>query len=361
MRCQSPSSCVVCSTAIAKARGEWLSDVFASAESKGMTISMLTLTVRHNRNQSLKELLTAMERAYMNMQATQAYKKLRSRYGAKLVRVLEVTHGKNGWHPHFHIAIIHEKGVDYEDFRGELERTWIKYLTKMGLDAPLPEVAVNIVENATNEQRAWYLTKASGLSSLEFTSKGSKRASNGNLGIWQIHSLAVEGDPIAKQNWLEYERAIIGKRIISPSRGMADFFGVEWKADKAIAIDLTLSEDSQMPISYKPSTNDDISFIGCITSGMWKQILSKGLTSEFRVMITEGVAPLEGWLERSQIHGHLVKYEELERLEALRVQNLEHANNLIMVGDIAFIDQVLRDICVGEEKKRVDELLNSFE
>ena len=94
---------------------------------------------------------------------------------------------------------------------------------------------------------------------------------------------------------------------------------------------------------------------------MWKQILSKGLTSEFRVMITEGVAPLEGWLERSQIHGHLVKYEELERLEALRVQNLEHANNLIMVGDIAFIDQVLRDICVGEEKKRVDELLNSFE
>lgn len=250
MRCQSPSSCVVCSSAIAKARGEWLTDVFVSADSMGMHISMLTLTVRHNRHQPLSDLLKAMESAYTNVQATQAYKKLRVKYRAKFVRVLEVTHGKNGWHPHFHIAIIHDRGVDYQDFRMELQRIWIKNLTRAGLEAPLPDVAVNIVENASNEQRSWYLTKASGMSSLEFTSKGSKRASNGNLGIWQVHALAVEGDPVAKLNWLEYEKAIIGKRIISPSRGMADFFGVEWKADKAIAIDQLLSEDSQMPISY---------------------------------------------------------------------------------------------------------------
>lgn len=250
MRCQSPSSCVVCSTAIAKARGQWLTDVFASADSMGMNISMLTLTVRHKRNQSLSELLIAMERAYMNVQATQAYKKLRGKYRAKFVRVLEVTYGKNGWHPHFHIAIIHDTGVDYEDFRGELEKTWIKYLVKSGLEAPLPDIAVDIVENASNEQRGWYLTKASGLSSLEFTSQGSKRAKNGNLGIWQVHALAVEGDAAAKSHWLEYERAIIGKRVISPSRGMADFFGVKWKADKAIAIDQFLEEDPDMPIRY---------------------------------------------------------------------------------------------------------------
>lgn len=254
MRCQSPSSCVVCSSAIAKARGQWLSDVFYRAtEEMGMTVSMLTLTVRHRKKDDLKSLLTAMEKAYTNIQGTRAFKELRNGSRAKFIRVLEVTHGNNGFHPHYHVAIIHDRNAYISSYKAELEDTWIRFLVAQGLQAPKPDIAVNIVENATNEQRSWYLTKASGLSSVEFTAKDSKVASNGNLGIWQVHSNAVAGDKQSKAIWQEYEQAIRGKRIISPSKGIAEFFGIYWKKDEEIEVENALSKDSddtQPPISY---------------------------------------------------------------------------------------------------------------
>ena len=120
MRCNSASACVVCSSRIAKARGQWLGDVFNSAIDKGYTISMLTLTVPHKKGDSLESLQLAMEAAYTNVQGTIAYKDARLLYGAYFVRSLEVTHGKNGWHPHFHVAIIHKPGLNWDIYRREI-------------------------------------------------------------------------------------------------------------------------------------------------------------------------------------------------------------------------------------------------
>lgn len=311
MRCNSASACVVCSSRIATARGQWLGATFDSALDKGFTVSMLTLTVPHKKGDSLENLLMAMEAAYTNIQGTLAYKDMRLIHNAHFVRSLEVTYGANGWHPHYHVAIIHTPGVHWDIRRKEIEEAWCKniqrdrtvtkkvkkdgvtYLQKVeisGLRAPNQEIAVHILENANNSQRAEYLTKLSGLSSLEFTnSKGKSAKTGGNLNIWQIHALAVQGWEKARKItprshkkgymyrgdvieankldsieesfnldeetsryirlWNEYEQAMTGKKIISVSRNMASVFGVAWLTDATIAENEFITE-SNMPISY---------------------------------------------------------------------------------------------------------------
>jgi hypothetical protein len=272
-----------------------------------MTVSMLTLTVRHKKHQPLSQLLTAMESAYTNVQGTQAYKDLRNQYNAKFVRVLEITNGKNGWHPHYHIAVIHDKGAAFGSYSSELENAWCKNLEKKGLLTPKKEVAVNIVENANNEMRAWYLTKASGISSLEITNGRHKVAMGENMGVWQMHALAVSGSKDAKVLWNEYEIAMIGKRLISPSRGLEDFFGVSWKGDQQVAGDeFTEFADN---LHSDPLCNVRVNFVGGISDTMWKQILEKKLVRQVRQC--REYDELVKFCKHNEIRGHVLSFEEI--------------------------------------------------
>ena len=372
MRCNSASACVVCSSRIATARGKWLADTFESAIDKGFTISMLTLTVPHKKGDSLESLLLAMEASYTNVQGTLAYKDMRLLHNAYFVRSLEVTYGANGWHPHYHVAIIHKPGVHWDIRRKEIEDAWCKNIQRdrtitkkvkkdgvthiqkieiSGLRAPKEQIAVHILENATNAQRAEYLTKLSGISSLEFTnSKGKSAKSGANLNIWQIHGLATMGWEKARkvrprahkerymyngdvieankldrleekfaldeetsryiQLWNEYEQAMTGKKIISVSRGMADVFGVAWLTDQSIAED-EFSATSQMPISYNSPILEP-EFVGAISTNIWKQVVSRKLVRELRTATTGGYDTLCDFLDKYGIKGRCVPYRHIE-------------------------------------------------
>lgn len=383
MRCNSASACVVCSSRIASARGKWLGDVFNSAVDKGYTISMLTLTVPHKKGDSLETLMLAMEASYTNVQGTIAYKDARLLYGAYFVRSLEVTYGKNGWHPHFHVAIIHKPGLNWDIYRKEIADAWCKNIQRdrtvskkvkidgvthiqrieiTGLRAPNEEIAVHILENATNAQRAEYLTKLSGISSLEFTnSQGKTAKTDGNLNIWQIHGKAVQGWEKARKIaprahkkgymhradvieankhdlteerfsldedtslnirlWNEYEQAMTGKKIISVSRNMATVFGVAWLSDQSIAEDEFITE-SNMPISYNTAIVEP-EFVGAISPNIWKQVVHRKLVRELRTATLGGYESLCDFLEEYGIKGRCIPYrhfkDQYEVLEALYI------------------------------------------
>lgn len=307
MRCSSPSTCVVCSSRIAKARGTWLSEVFHKAIEQGFQISMLTLTVRHKRSDRLDNLLKAMEQAYTNVQGSTSYKALRNDYDSSFIRVLEVTHGKNGFHPHYHIAIIHRPGFDFELLRADMERTWVTHIERQGLLAPIPDKAVHIVHNASDEQRAWYLTKACGMSSLEVSNGRYKTAKGDNLGIWQIHGLAVSGDLDSKYVWHAYEKAIFKKRLFTMSKGMADKFGVIWRSDVELASDevsdlegLSLGEniaDNLQKVALS------IEFVGALSPFTWKQICERRLNGALYDLLRTDSPDVGGWLVLQGIGG----------------------------------------------------------
>lgn len=313
MRCSSPSTCVVCSSRIAKARGVWLAQVFNNAKADGYEISMLTLTVRHKRKNRLEDLLTAMEQAYTNVQGSTSYKILRKEYGADFVRVLEITHGKNGFHPHYHIAIIHRPGFDFDLLQADMERTWLVHIEKQGLLAPVAEKAVHIVRNASDEQRAWYLTKACGMSSLEITNGRNKSGKGDNLGIWQVHGLAVLGDLDSKYVWHAYEKAIFKKRLFTMSKGMGEKYGVLWASDSDLASD-EVADLSGLPPEIADNLQNvapSIQFIGAVSPFTWRRICELRLNGALYDLLRTPSPDVGGWLVDHGIGGNFFTPAEM--------------------------------------------------
>jgi len=313
MRCSSPTACVVCSTRIAIERGQWLSQVFSVAKSRGYSISMLTLTVRHKKSNDLPTLLDSMEQAYTNIQGSSSFKILRKDFDASFIRVTEITHGKNGWHPHYHLAIIHRSGFDFSAFTQDMQRTWCKHIQRQGLLAPIPEKAVDVVIDASDEQRAWYLTKASGMSSLEVTNGKNKVAKGDNLGIWQIHGLAVNGDKSCTNLWHLYEKAIFKRRIFTMSKGMADKFAVSLRLDQEIAMD----EFKDVPDSADNLHNEvveptRIKFEGVITTKTWIKINKKQLNLELYNELKKPIPNVQDFLDRNELNALLYKPDEIK-------------------------------------------------
>jgi hypothetical protein len=68
---------------------------------------MLTLTIRHWRGCPLGALRKGIVRAFGALQRHRKFKALLATLGGKVfVRALEVTHGRNGWHPHYHVLVL---------------------------------------------------------------------------------------------------------------------------------------------------------------------------------------------------------------------------------------------------------------
>ena len=68
---------------------------------------MLTLTFPHYLGDNLKALLSRLELALSRFFGARKAKAIFGQMG-KIghIKALEVTHGRNGWHPHFHLLIF---------------------------------------------------------------------------------------------------------------------------------------------------------------------------------------------------------------------------------------------------------------
>jgi hypothetical protein len=96
--------CAVCATIIAERRAEEIRLGLAALSAAGGSAVFATFTVSHGRGDSLERVLEGFLAAFRYLASKPSYKKLRTRYGVVgYIRVLEVTHGRNGWHPHVHV------------------------------------------------------------------------------------------------------------------------------------------------------------------------------------------------------------------------------------------------------------------
>ena len=103
-RCASVWVCPVCGSVISEKRKSELKK--ASAAWKH-SIIMVSYTIRHKRTDKLEDLLRGLEAAFRNFLSGSYGEDFRREYGViGSVRALEVTHGKNGWHPHIHQMVF---------------------------------------------------------------------------------------------------------------------------------------------------------------------------------------------------------------------------------------------------------------
>ena len=187
---------------------------------EGGSAHLLTLTLRHDRETDLAAALSALARAWSGLTSGKAWAKLTKIGEVEWVRGMDVTHGRNGWHPHVHVLLLlgEEFGTGDGLAKTILAR-WRRKLAAIGWDS---------TESAQDHQRVDDPEKAaayavSPAAVYEPTAMAMKRARKDSKSRtpFEILSSAVAGNRWDKGLWVEYVCAVKGKQQATCSAGLS--------------------------------------------------------------------------------------------------------------------------------------------
>lgn len=237
-RCGSVWICPVCAKQITEKRREELKqgiETWKTAHQGG--VLLLTLTFSHSASHPLKMSLEGLRRATKIFLENSKVKAIQKLMGVKhKVNSLEVTYGKNGWHPHRHILLLTQNNVDdHKEYIQDLSILWINSCLKAGLNAPSMQHGLDIRDG---EYASQYVSKW-GLES-ELTKGHVKKGRNGghtpfDLLQFSMLDYAEINGRSAKSLWQEFGVAIKGQRQLSWSRGLKKLLEIEEKTDNELA------------------------------------------------------------------------------------------------------------------------------
>lgn len=268
--CGSVWSCPVCSEKINAKRQAELEAALTNWTRAGNTVLFGTFTLRHHGGQRLTDLWAAISPAWGKVVGSSAYtgskKELgdRERFGvAGWARLVEVKHGRHGWHPHIHALFFVRGQLDedqVEDMRGRFFARWETALAKRGLSAVEFDenprsptygqaIGVDLRRVADAEYVADYFAKngyrpknisSTTAAAYEVTGSQSKQAGKGGRTPFQILAdlVATEDELVDHTTgelldgfdqrradealWWEWEEASRGKLQLTWSRGLRD-------------------------------------------------------------------------------------------------------------------------------------------
>lgn len=207
----------------------------------GGAMLMMTLTNSHNIGDSLESLIEAQKKAMSSFTTELARYDFFEEFGGKsgAVRAWELTYGKNGWHPHFHIIYYtkqdiverDDKGNALEDqpqlavMRNSLAEEWQKACAKFGLIASL-EHGVDLRDGShaskyigkygdeiINMKSGWGSSDELSKAHLKVADKvptciSETMYSEKGVTPWQILKMAHDGDKRADKLFVEYAYAM---------------------------------------------------------------------------------------------------------------------------------------------------------
>lgn len=229
--CGSPWSCPVCNAKIMARRSLELGLGIAAWQGGGTTppgaVLFSTFTLSHHAGQSLAELWDGLLAAWRSMTKGKAWSTRRETLGLRgWVRVVEVTHGRNGWHVHLHCLFFVAGSVTADvadDFGGWAAARWSRAVVRQGLAAPRAVGQhTRLVRGPADADLAAYLAKATDLG-LEMTASQSKRArsAHSTRPAWDLLSDVVDlGDADALALWHQWERGSLNRRQMTWSKGL---------------------------------------------------------------------------------------------------------------------------------------------
>jgi len=253
--CGSVWACPCCSERILAGRASELLRAIATHRAGGGEVLLLTLTMRHNREQALGELWDALGEAWRaaSSGARSVRELLRS---IDWVRRVEATHGENGWHVHVHALLFVEAGTDPEPLGDAMFEAWGRRLVSLGLDAPLAGPGMQIkrldLTNASGEV-AEYLAKGhyeevrparleevrpARLAALELASAGKLARGQNRTPMQVLGDFVANGEATDAELWREWEAGSKGRRALTWSRGARDrLVGEDELTDEELAQD----------------------------------------------------------------------------------------------------------------------------
>lgn len=296
MRCGSVWTCPVCASIITEKRREEL--MLGIAGWRGSVV-MVTYTLSHQKFHDLEHVFTILRDARRFFKSGREFQSIKKMYGwAGSVASIEVTHGKNGWHPHVHelVFISKEGGKDHKFLKNALKTRWVHSVDKSGghtdmehgLDLTKADSEIygyiakfgRLPRNAEHEdKKTWRLDQEIAKSAVK------KGKLNGRTPM-QLLEDYDKGDTKAGRLYCEYARVFKGKKQLYWSRGLRDLLGLNDEI-----------EDEEITENADEDTQGQT--VAIINLVQWRTILGNKWRGHVLKLVRAGeLAKLRQWLDR---------------------------------------------------------------
>lgn len=198
-RCGNQNACPVCATRRAAVRVAELDRLMKN--DTGGRWQMVSLTLRHSRDASLRETMVRLFSAWRRVRSTRRVRDIFTRRVTASVRVLEVTWGaQSGWHPHFHVLLRTDEWTD--DERATFDAEWCRVAgAQLGGVGLYWSTAIG-----WTAQRARYIEKLA----CEVAGVG-KVGKDGRCTPWELARRALSSGAFSLL-WREFQEAMYGRR-----------------------------------------------------------------------------------------------------------------------------------------------------
>lgn len=288
--------CPACAARISETRRRQVNDGLAWAKAHGFRVAMLTLTARHGASDELAELLGGMKIAKQMFHRHRAWRRIKPQVVAMLTAT-EVTHGRNGWHPHFHVVVI-VRTSEAEAALGRLGDVWRASLRGQCLDGAAAAFDCQGASAAGSYIAKWGAAE-------ELTLGGKKRARSGGKTPLQLLEAAKAGSEDAAVLWLKYAAAFNRRTQLDGLKRLVDLCGIEQISD----------EDAAKDEHQEGQDRDDEPIVN-IDSETWRARARARRTDVLDAAETGGAAAV-----RRVIHGEIVA-SDLSRPPLMRAGGL---------------------------------------
>ncbi|MEM9977327.1 MAG: hypothetical protein AAF808_06815 [Cyanobacteria bacterium P01_D01_bin.2] len=229
----------------------------------GAVAGMGTFTMPHHQFQTCEELRKAISGAWKKVRQERAYRALCERYEIEGdIRALEVTHGKNGWHPHLHVLFFSWTDAEQlAEFGKAVFAVWSRVIERMGYGACSVNAfgfsPIHNVEGVAEYVSKWDVSRE--LTSGSLDKRGKAQGSRTPFGILADLLDEKNADPGRDRSlFLEYSKAFKGARQLTWSKGLQPYRGVE-KSDEELA---QQAQEGEKLADIDPAVWRDISRLG---------------------------------------------------------------------------------------------------
>lgn len=239
MRCANAWGCPVCAAIISEHRKNEVKEAMDWWKKQCGSVLLLTLTVPHYSDTDIKQLKKDLKKAYSKFfKGVRASKDMFERWQIKhYISCFEITHGINGFHPHYHVLLFVPYSLGKQSLFGikqDMYKVWKDCCLKAGLDEPSEKHGLDLQagNDAANYVAKWGLEH-------EMTKGHIKKGKENSRTPFDILRSYTDSENQADANLFKlYYFAFKGTRQLNWSKGLKKLVSkAEEKTDQEIVDD----------------------------------------------------------------------------------------------------------------------------
>lgn len=227
MRCANAWGCPVCAAIISEHRKCEVKEAMDWWKKQGGSVLLLTLTVPHYSDTDIKQLKKDLKKAYGKFfKGVRASKDMFVKWRIEhYISCFEITHGSNGFHPHYHVLLFVPYSVGISSHIGmeeDMYSVWKDCCLKAGLDEPSKKHGLHLQsgEDAADYVAKWGLEhemtkghikkgKENSRTPFDFLRSYSASENEADANLFKLYYFAFKGT--RQLNWSKGLKKLVSK------------------------------------------------------------------------------------------------------------------------------------------------------